>query len=181
MPAALPLILELHDIRKDDPLTPKLKPSDSIPHLGATSIKIKKHKKGKKKAVPGAKSNTSVSTASLSDTSSIAPSATDVVEEFYDAHESYHAIPGLIFLFYHIIGLGYVVVSKTLSSEISGELYAQPQQKINTYAYMLIYLIKLLVEEWYKGRLNVYERGQSKASKNPYRKIAYEYVCMNVS
>lgn len=80
-------MLELHDIRKDDPL-----PADSTaPGLAA---KIKKHKK-KKKGLPAIdKSHSSESSDSLSEASSVAPSATETKEEFYDAHESYHAIPG---------------------------------------------------------------------------------------
>ncbi|KAJ8732550.1 hypothetical protein PYW07_015149 [Mythimna separata] len=89
-----PFVLELHDIRKDEPAMPPVPPTDSEPLMAAAQAKVKKHRR-KKKASDAANMERrgSMSADSMSDASSVVPSATNVKEEFYDARESYHAIP----------------------------------------------------------------------------------------
>uniref|UniRef100_A0A2A4JWJ7 Uncharacterized protein n=1 Tax=Heliothis virescens TaxID=7102 RepID=A0A2A4JWJ7_HELVI len=84
----IPFVLELHDIRKDEPLPTTENATPATP-------KLKKHRKRRKTNSAKDKTHSSGSTDSLSEASSIAPSAAEVKdrEEFYDAHESYHAMP----------------------------------------------------------------------------------------
>ncbi|KAJ8732231.1 hypothetical protein PYW08_014961 [Mythimna loreyi] len=89
-----PFVLELHDIRKDDPAMPPAPPTNPDPLIEAAVAKVKKHRKKKKAsdAAAAAKERRASLTDSMSDASSIEPSATSVKEEFYDARESYHAV-----------------------------------------------------------------------------------------
>ncbi|XP_013184385.2 uncharacterized protein LOC106130157 [Amyelois transitella] len=74
------LILELHDLQKDEPINPELEAD-------------KRKKKKKKNKLPSNRSTTSGSSSSASD-SSIPPAVADAVakEQFYDAHESFHGL-----------------------------------------------------------------------------------------
>nr|XP_049703246.1 uncharacterized protein LOC126056001 isoform X3 [Helicoverpa armigera] len=58
-----------------------------------TGSKLKKHKKKKKGNSAKDKRHSTESTDTVSDSGSIPPTAAEAKEEFYDAHESYHAIP----------------------------------------------------------------------------------------
>ncbi|XP_022816561.1 uncharacterized protein LOC111349623 isoform X1 [Spodoptera litura] len=82
-----PLVLELHDIRKDDPL-----PTDATPPQPPTAGKLRKQKKKKKDTANKNASYSSLSSENLSDASSVAPPP-ETKEKFYDARESYHGIP----------------------------------------------------------------------------------------
>ncbi|XP_072940868.1 uncharacterized protein [Epargyreus clarus] len=81
-----PLILELHELKKDEPDTEAVAQSQE-------AIKKKKEKRKKKKSQREAnKDGTSDTSSSLSDSIPTLPDEANK-EEFYDAHESYHTLP----------------------------------------------------------------------------------------
>ncbi|XP_035428628.1 uncharacterized protein LOC118261781 isoform X2 [Spodoptera frugiperda] len=86
--AHTPLVLELHDIRKDDPLPTDTTPPPVPPPPAG---KIKKQKRKKKETQHRNASYSSLSSENLSDASSVAPPP-ETKEKFYDARESYHGI-----------------------------------------------------------------------------------------
>ncbi|XP_063890581.1 uncharacterized protein LOC110380980 isoform X2 [Helicoverpa armigera] len=86
-PPQVPIVLELHDIKKDDQ-SPGPEENPVV-----TGSKLKKHKKKKKGNSAKDKRHSTESTDTVSDSGSIPPTAAEAKEEFYDAHESYHAIP----------------------------------------------------------------------------------------
>ncbi|CAH0627310.1 unnamed protein product [Chrysodeixis includens] len=77
-----PFVLELHDIRADDPTSPDT--NLQVPG------KMKKHKKKKKGLLVRVESHSSISSDSLSESSNVAPLGPK--EQFYDAHQSFHGI-----------------------------------------------------------------------------------------
>lgn len=87
-----PFVLELHDLKKDEPN------QDAV----ATSQNIKRKKKEKRKKVQDKKEKDKTSTTSSSLSDSI-PALSDEAnkEEFYDARESYYALASKIRNIFH--------------------------------------------------------------------------------
>ncbi|KAI8428492.1 hypothetical protein MSG28_007284 [Choristoneura fumiferana] len=76
-------VLELHELQRDE------LPDNPLPEVKTRKL-LKKKKRGQLPATEHSES--SLPSSSLSD-SSVAPVGSDAKEEFYDAHESYHALP----------------------------------------------------------------------------------------